>query len=112
MTVFESLFKCLSLLHGAFLSAVLQSTYGQEKLTSIETGDESQREAALITFLARCMSRGLRGLDPGRPSFRDPTLIQVVEIERQAISRTAGLVPVQGFPDVHQSSPSEYPDSR
>ena len=38
MTVFESLFKCLSLLHGAFLSAVLQSTYGQEKLTSIETG--------------------------------------------------------------------------
>ncbi len=27
-----------SLLHGAFLSAVLQSTYGQEKLTSIETG--------------------------------------------------------------------------
>ena len=27
-----------SLLHGTFLSAVLQSTYGQEKLTSIETG--------------------------------------------------------------------------
>jgi len=27
-----------SLLHGTFLSAVLQSTYGQEKLTSIQTG--------------------------------------------------------------------------
>jgi type I restriction enzyme S subunit len=27
-----------SLLHGTYLSAVLQSTYGQEKLTSIETG--------------------------------------------------------------------------
>jgi type I restriction enzyme S subunit len=27
-----------SLLHGTFLSIVLQSTYGQEKLTSIETG--------------------------------------------------------------------------
>ena len=27
-----------SLLHGTFLSTVLQSTYGQEKLTSIETG--------------------------------------------------------------------------
>lgn len=28
----------ISLLNGTFLSAVLQSTYGQEKLTSIETG--------------------------------------------------------------------------
>ena len=51
MTVFESLFKWLSLLHGAFLSAVLQSTYGQEKLTSIETGDESQREALVMREL-------------------------------------------------------------